>query len=72
MKQTLFLFGIILAACQPATESRAHMEDTSNRMSDSILKLIDSSLAEPGKILAATESPIASVASTFTPATLPK
>jgi hypothetical protein len=72
MKKALFFLGISLVACQPATESRAHMENTSDRMSDSILKLIDSSLAEPAKVLAASESPIASAASSFTPVNQPK
>ena len=53
-------------ACQPQTESRIHMDQTGQRMSDSILKLLDSSLAQPAKILAQTESPIASSASSFT------
>ena len=72
MKITPLLLALAFTACMPQTESRAHMDETSDRMSDSILKLIDSSLAEPGRILAGTESPIASSASSFTPATLPK
>ena len=72
MKYPLILIATAFMACQPQTESRTHMENTSQRMSDSILKLIDSSLAEPGKVLAFTQSPIASAASTFTPVNQPK
>ena len=57
-----------LTACQPRNESREHMDITSNRMSDSILNLLDSSLTQPLKILGGRDSPIASVASSFTPA----
>jgi len=72
MKPLFFLIAIAFTACQPQAESRAHMDNTSDRMSDSILKLIDSNLAEPGRILAITESPMASVASTFVPMNQPK
>jgi hypothetical protein len=72
MRLCIILFVLTLTSCQPQTESREHMDLTSDRMSDSILKLIDSSLALPGKVLAGTGSPIASSASSFTPASLPK
>jgi hypothetical protein len=72
MKITFVLLILAFTACQPQTESREHMDLASDRMSDSILKLIDSSLALPGKVLAGTGSPIASSASSFTPASLPK
>ena len=61
----LFLFALF--ACTPQTESRAHMDEVANRTSDSITKLIDSSLALPSLALIGTGSPIASPASTFTP-----
>lgn len=72
MKLPIILPILIFTACQPQIESRVHMDETADRMSDSILKLIDSSLAEPGRILVGTGSPIASSASSFTPASLPK
>ena len=72
MKKNFLLLALPFLACQPRIESRERMDLVANRMSDSILKLIDSSLAEPGKILAGKESPIASSASSFTPVSLPK
>lgn len=67
-----FLFMIIaFAACQPQAETRQRMDATSYRMSDSILKLIDSGLAEPAQILAGANLPNASSASSFTPAGTP-
>ncbi len=72
MKIIPVLLILTFTACQPRIESRAHMDETSDRMSDSILKLIDSSLAEPGRILAGTGSPITSSASSFTPFVRPK
>lgn len=62
---TLSLLGLI--ACKPQSESREHMDFVSNRMSDSILNLLDSGIALPAKTLAGTGSPIASAASSFTP-----
>ncbi|HWY09938.1 MAG TPA: hypothetical protein VN026_01375 [Bacteroidia bacterium] len=67
MKFIPFLFLLILISCQPQVESRAHMDNTSNRTSDSLSKLIDSSLALPSLALIGTGSPIASATSTFTP-----
>ena len=72
MRLNIILLALAFTACQPQVESRVHMDETADRMSDSILKLIDSSLAEPGRILAGTGSPIASSASSFTPTSLPK
>jgi len=55
---TLFAVAFLLTSCAPQTETRAHMDDTGNRMSDSIIKYIDSCLAQPGRELAGTGSPI--------------
>ncbi len=52
MKKGFILLFIYLAACQPQTETRLHMDNTGDRMSDSILRIIDSSLADPSKELA--------------------
>ena len=67
MKIPLVVLMLAFIACQPQTESREHMDLTSNRMSDSILKLIDTSSAQPAKILAATESPTVSSTGSLTP-----
>jgi hypothetical protein len=63
----VFLMAGCLQACKPQTESRAHMDEVSNRVSDSLVKLLDSCLALPSKALAGTGSPIASSTSTFAP-----
>ncbi len=67
MKITYILLASTLMACQPQTESRERMDLVANRMSDSILKLIDSSLAQPGKILVATESSTYSFTTSLAP-----
>ena len=72
MKKTLLLLTLAFIACQPQTESREHMDLTSNRMSDSILKLLDTGFAQPGKILAGTGLPIASSSDSLTPNETPK
>ncbi|MBP7808583.1 MAG: hypothetical protein KA163_04780 [Bacteroidia bacterium] len=67
MKYIPVLLAATLTACQPQTESRERMDLVANRMSDSILKLIDSSLAQPGKILVATESSTYSFTTSLAP-----
>ena len=67
LKFILFAFLFSLAACKPQTESRTHMDNIAGRTSDSIAKLIDSTLGLPSLALIGTGSPIASSASTFTP-----
>jgi hypothetical protein len=51
MKKIILLLAFPFVACESQTESRAHMDISGNRMSDSILKLLDSSLAEPSREL---------------------
>ena len=67
MKFIPLLALIALFGCTPQTESRVHMDLIAKRTSDSLSKLIDSSLALPSLALISTGSPIASSASTFTP-----
>jgi hypothetical protein len=67
MKFIPLLALFTLTSCQPEVESRVHMDNIANRTSDSITKLIDSSLALPSLALIGTGSPIASPTSTFTP-----
>jgi hypothetical protein len=62
----LFIAIIALSSCGPQTETRAHMDRSGMRMSDSLERYIDSSLAQPSLELMETGSPIASGASTFT------
>ncbi len=47
LKLSLGILAISIASCTPQTESRVHMDQTGQRMSDSILHIIDSSLADP-------------------------
>ncbi len=72
MKKTLLLLTLAFTGCQPQTESREHMDLASNRMSDSILKLLDTGFTEPGKILAGTGLPISSFSDSLTPKEAPK
>jgi hypothetical protein len=58
MKKAFLFLAFPFIACQPRVESRAHMEDTSDRMSDSITRLIDSSLADPSHELSSLNSSI--------------
>jgi hypothetical protein len=64
----IYLFPLVIAcvSCGSPTETRAHMDASGNRMSDSLERYIDSSLADPPRELAGTGSPIASAAGTFT------
>jgi hypothetical protein len=59
-------------SCAPQTETRTHMDNTSDRVSDSIQRFVDSSLSAPGNELAGTGSPIASTAASFTSGEVPK
>ena len=69
MKIIPILLILAFTACKPQTESRERMDLVANRMSDSILKLLDSGFAQPGKILAGTESSITSSSGSFAPIT---
>ncbi len=67
LKLRLSIVALSFIACNPQTESRAHMNQSGQRMSDSIKILLDSCLSQPGKILAGTDYPIASSARGFIP-----
>ena len=69
---SIFATALFLFSCTPPTETRAHMDNIGDRMSDSIIKYIDSALTQPGREMAGTGSPIASAAGSFTPVALPK
>jgi hypothetical protein len=62
----------VFISCAPQSETRVHMDIAGNRMSDSIQRCVDSSLAAPGEELAGTGSSIASGAASFTSVELPK
>jgi hypothetical protein len=61
----------LLVACGPATESRDRMDALASRMSDSIVRSLDSALANPAKETGLIKQEAWPVVSNFTPAAKP-
>lgn len=53
---TIFILTIVLTSCGPAAEDRVQMDRIAKRMSDSLGRLIDSSLNDPSKYVKLGES----------------
>ncbi len=54
----IFISAVILTSCGPAAEDRFQMDRIAKRMSDSLGRLIDSSLADPGRNINFTAQPV--------------
>ena len=55
----IFVSAVILTSCGPAAEDRFQMDRIAKRMSDSLGRLIDSSLQDPGRNINFNVQPVA-------------